>query len=336
MALEDSLDTEESTKKREPTLPNISTEDRLEIDRLVDLGFSLRAIADVVEPTYETVRTDIIVRGKYDEWEVNKENVKLDKEKERQQRKPLLENLVSTLNTGMQELISILKTGVDQLVQNEPWPVQKALEYLDSKRWTPYSLTSLTTIFERYEKAENSGVKLSLEQLGEGLGIHFVSVGRILHQVGLESMYYSWDRRVTPKEKKAAIRRAHPLDLLANDTAYFIELPRYIVRDTFTIIGTRPQRKRLKLHFGKWEVLTYAKASQIYQAEDLYKAEGLGFRVNDIVELVNGTNEAMVRHVHDHKHMYMWPIIHALRTLFDTKDIDTPYVTSEQRQKLLS
>ena len=137
-----------------------------------------------------------------------------------------------------------MNTRVNNLAREEPFAVQKTIKYIQSLRSAKrakYRHELLITIFDRYERAMNNGEKLSLEQLGEGLGLLLPSIGKILKRAGLEPLYGARERHTTPYEKKEALKRSHAIDMSASDIAYFLEIPTYVVWQNFRRIGERPK-----------------------------------------------------------------------------------------------
>ena len=149
---------------------------------------------------------------------------------------------------------------------------------------------------------------MSQEQLGEGLGIAQPRISIILKKVGLKAMY---EKRRISQEKKEAIRRGYNVDMNVRDIAYFLNVPHDVVYHDFSQIGKRSRIQRFVVSiFGKH--LTYPRASQIYEAQDL------DFGIEEITELLE-IDEELVNYAISNRISIESKIIEALKTLYPSE-----------------
>lgn len=286
--------------------------DRVLLEKLVRQGPTITEIGIAIGRTRQGARHIMVIEGLYAIWLLNREKSK-----------HTLKNEVSQRNDLLGNLVSVLETRLDQLISETPLPVQKALENMRKPR-TTISYSSLVKLFERYEQAKKSGVRLSLEQLGEGLGLEEGIgltprvVGRILSEAGEKPMYRSLTINRTSKEVLDVIDRAAYVDMRNTDISYFLGVPTHVVtvniKNKRTISVTRSH-----LYRSGFKVLTYHKASQIYQWYDG------GEKTSEIAELVDGIDEKIVNHAIEYRQKYEPRIIDALKILFPDEKIDRPY-----------
>ena len=278
------------------------TKRRPELDELIELGATQVEIGQKGGFTRENARRYINGTGQHEKWIENREKVPREQKF---------------------RLISALKSMLDYLVQEEPFAGQKTFQYVQSTGFNPKTNTSkirlyeLITFFERYKEAKNSGKKLGLYGLTQGLSITAQNAGRILHRVGLEPLYGNKDIHGIPTEKKEAILRAYGLEMPRDDIAYFLGIPDGRMRHHIRKIGNK---SKISLrNIASIRNLTYRLASQIYEAQDL------GFNENEIAQLFD-KKEAVVNHEIENRELYQKTIINALRVLYVDNSINKPYM----------
>lgn len=117
----------------------------------------------------------------------------------------------NTLKQLAEKLAGKLYFDFVEKTKEKPFPkaYQKALEYrFNRKSVKTYSFDSLVEFFEGYYLAKERGEKLSLEELGKPSGISPQSTGRILEEVGEESLYGARERKLLTKEQIRFVERA--------------------------------------------------------------------------------------------------------------------------------
>ncbi|MEK6951445.1 MAG: hypothetical protein AABX29_00350, partial [Nanoarchaeota archaeon] len=202
---------------------------------------------------------------------------------------------------------------------NLPW--QKAIEVFCSyKGKHSTTLTDLVSLFETYYNAQEIGEKLSLEELSKASGIKwFPQVGKILSKGKVEPMYGKRQiRSPLNEEEKKRVQRAFSLDMPTTDIAYFASLSSWIVSQRFNKIGGKAPSKRFIASLGRGQKLSYQDASEIYEAQDL------GFRAEDIGELID-KDIRLVDFAINNRERISSEIIEALRTIYPRRHYSTPY-----------
>jgi len=151
-------------------------------DRLIRRGLPQTEIAEREQVTHQAIENYIKRSGQQETWKESRfwyNNAPKIKEAQKNQ-------LIGKLVLAVQD------SAIGKLPEEEQWPAQKVLEYqrsLKLNRNPSYSPEDLTTIFRKYQDAQNNGTKLSLRDLWDGTSIPFHNaVSRILHRVGLEPM----------------------------------------------------------------------------------------------------------------------------------------------------
>jgi len=289
-----------------------------EFHSLIQQGLTLEAIGQVIGVSGERIRQRLRSTGWHKFWQDSKRHQKI-----------LSENLQYEARTNF---VAFLNVYVDEKAKEKGWAHQKAVEYIRSftsisasrgqrKRLGRPNLDYIVTIFERYEEAQRSGKPLSLEQIGEQLGedlnLYPSEVSGILKRVGLEPLYGSRERHITPQYKKDAMKRTFDSDMTISDVAHFLELPYYVVISYFRRIGKRKRRTPLVDPEGL--LITYSLLSQIYDAKDI------GFKPEEMSELFD-TSPNKVRYAFKHRETLAPRVIASLQILFPSETIDTPYL----------
>ena len=252
----------------------------------------------------------IIRSGQHGEWiarrqEFLQEHLQEQKAKEQQHKRDLY------------EIISLFKTFIFNWAQKEGRAYEKAIEHMYLKPRSTYTSESLITIFQRCENANNRGEKISLEKIGEGLGIYPSGIRNILRTVGLKPMYDAPHRHVITNEKKEAIHRGFGLPSLSiADIAHLLDVSYGVVSRIFQKMGIRPQVKYVIPHKTHQE--TFRLLSQIYEALDI------GFTKNETAELLS-TNQQIIDNAIKNRTLYEPVLINALRILYASMDIKKPY-----------
>ncbi len=211
------------------------------------------------------------------------------------------------------EIISGIVGGVlERKYEEATWAEKKALDYLNSREAVygfSYSFETLSELFRRYETAKNKGEKLSLEKLGEGI-IPISRVGPVLRRVGLPNLNKNQERKVTPPNKKLALKNAAGTALSNSDVAYFVRVPPYVAGQSMTRYG----RKSNRISDANFRL-----DSQIYEASDL------GFSVDEIAQLLD-THESTVKASLFNRDYFSDIIIKNLRKIFPNREVDKPYL----------
>ncbi len=277
-----------------------------ELDILIEQGLSLNEIGARTQNTREGVRQYINFSGQYNLWRDARQEVKNAHNEEIQRRQELY-----------RQLITVLEGRVAQLTQNESWAVQMALkrEALIEAKPTSVPYKKIVKIFERYERAQRRGKKISLEELGKDIS-SAAYVGRILERVGVEPMYGSRRESSRYKEKKKAVERLAQIGMPNRDIAYFVGLPEHLPQQHFA----RRNTKNTAEAFIFSSQLTYRLASRIYEAQDL------GFKPNEIAQLLDA-REKVVNYAIENRASIKKPIIEALRVVYNDKKYNKPYKT---------
>lgn len=287
-----------------------------ELDALIDEGSSLSEIGDLLGKTREWARLYINASGQYQIW------------KAKRLEKPTKQKQKWEEYRTRKQILSVLKEQTIKRAEEESWALGKAVQYILSykiinrninKNIKLYTLEDVLPIFKQYEQAINTGRKVSLEELKNGLRMQPVSVGRILSRVGLEPLYIQREHKITTSEQKAMIQRAYSLPLTASDIAYFIGVRDNIVRMTYNNAGARERGKPLLFgSFKNSKVVTYRLASQVYEAQDL------GFKSKEISQLLD-IDKSLLEKIISNKKEYEPKIIGALRIIYADKNFKYPF-----------
>ena len=322
-ALNDGVDTLEELCERADTTPtrllDFSKEhgmeipyDRLapygnwtEVDKQIGKGLDQTAIGESVHKSAALIQLYIQATNQHSRWKAAK----------KQKRAKSLEELTQARDY----LLGIFNAAVDKDAAKEGWATQKAVEWIRSHKCYRKARVPVNLVFkilQRYETAERQNYRLSLLELGEDTNLNKYQIGRILKEVGLEPLYGSLDRKVTPKWKKEAIDRAYGTEMSSTDIGYFLALPKYIPYQRFAAKGR--DRTQFAHTNGKFRG-SIKLASQIYEAEDFE------FSKEDIAFLLDINPETVRRYLK--KRPDNEPrIIAALRTMLPGSVIEKPYL----------
>lgn len=241
----------------------------------------------------------------------------------RQEIKDKKKTASAQLYSARQSFVDALRQLEEIVAQKSSWAEMKTWQYRNiHSRIHPKSYfdEQLIKLFEAYGVAKLEGKKLSITKLGEIAGLHFVSVGKILRDVGLDRMYWNVENRhATPKWKKEALLKSFDSSpLSAADIAHFLELPYPVVIQYLRLKKHQCVGKELIINGVGKHKLTYYRASQIYEAQDL------GFNPQETSELLDLPLKR-VTYVKYHRHQFGPILIKALNAMFPQESINTPY-----------
>ena len=318
-----------SQKKRKP-----------ELDQFIVQGLTLAEIEQKNKVTIHGVRQYINATGQHDNWIEQSKRRKA----ERAEQKAKQEN---NLHHARQDLTDVLIFRAYQKTEEGGWKYRrKALDYYyggltgRSGYMVSTSLDKLVSLFETYEMAERSRIKLSLEELKERTGINFSNINRILKSQELEPMFGARERSspLSP-EKVQAIERAYGSKFTSKDVAYFLGLnenPRVVTCHFVEIRRSgaeKIKRKRwlflAKQEFGKGskksDYLFYRTASQIYELDDLAREEKIHFPDEEVAKLLEIRPEC-VEHARKQRGWIEYDLKRLLRILYSERKRDTPYL----------
>ncbi|MBS3151968.1 hypothetical protein J4230_01015 [Candidatus Woesearchaeota archaeon] len=284
---------------------------RPEIDTLIDEGLNLREIKNRIGISSQGILYYIIGSGQHNNWLKNRKLYEKNKRYERLKKESLeiskKQFLYDTIRYYLLEEAN--KAGPEY---------EKAVEYRTNKRRIKKGMHSwdiLIKVFRNYYNALGKKVKVSLEDLAEGQ-LHPSSVSDILKGVGLDPMYGSRERKVTPQYKKEALERALNISISTEDIAYFLGIKDHVVACYFKHHNNGRTRNISKLVSGKR--ITYSLASQIYEFEDY------GFERNYIAESLD-VGEKNYGTVIKNRRSIEAKIINALKVLYPDRSITKPY-----------
>jgi hypothetical protein len=283
-------------------------------DRLISQGRTLIFIGKKEGVKRETIRQYILKTGQYTFWR-----------KQREKRKKELEN-IRKYHIKKKKLLSDIITKIidrkrEEIYEDE-WAIEKTREYLSIHQNTKRNFEEIYNVLYKYHRAKEKGIKMSLKELGQEKGIIPTYVGRILKDINLKSLHFSCERHRTPKWKKQAMKRAYNFSASCSDIAYFLKLPYHVVyQNEYYWFGKRPEIKRPIRYFEGGKRLTYAKASQIYEAQDS------GFSKKETAELTD-MPEITIDYCNQHPEIKT-KIINLIELLYQTKT-DKPYLDGSE------
>lgn len=303
------------------------------LEKLIKEGKNTSEIAKIMKITWQGVHY-ILKRYGFEEFykeaQIKKEEENKTNKKEEIKNKQILVNLIYQRTL--------------QLAEKESFGARKAIEYMINRNNTNinylsptenlskyrYSYTELKTIFDRYNEAQQKRIKLSLEEIVEGLDIDPMGASRILKKSGLEPMYGTRERSSpTSKEKVVAIKRAYSTDLSYSDIGYFLSIPHYICIQRSK--KYRGLKKPIKIWYntqnnkkGIEVYLSYSLASQIYEAQDL------GFNEQETSYLLD-TKDFAVEYALEHRNEIEPRLINYLKILYNSPRHNNPYKITIQK-----
>ena len=307
------------------TLPDnlIPYPTRPEIDDLIPLGLMLEEMGKRVKLSRQRVWQYIWDSGQESVYKAAREKIK---SQVRAAAQDILENQLATLENRV-AFLQVLNARRLELARGMGWPQEKAMQYLISKKdntnYPNYHFEDLVVLFTRYAEAEKGEPK-SFEELGEGLPWTAPTTRKILRAFGLESLKWNCESivsRISPAEK-AAMERAYSGKLSAADVGYFLDLPHYVVSQTWAKKGKRGHH-RVKSYQSRGGITNHL-ASQIYEARDIAPESSGGFTDSEIAELLDTFQEA-VEYALAHRTEISAELIAELQVLYPDETIEQPY-----------
>jgi hypothetical protein len=286
-------------------------------DRLISQGRTMEFIGKREAVTREAIRQYILRTRQYNRWvkQTNKreKGIKFIQQYKKQAKKQKKENISRIIRTVIE-----YKRGY---IYEDKWAIEKTNKYLSAHPNSEISFAQIYNVLHKYHKAKQQGIKLSLKQLGAEVGINFATLGNILKKINLKPLHGTLKRTSTPKWKKQAMKRAYDFPVSCLDIAYFLKLPAYLVYQNMKRwYGKRPQYPfplAPEHRDNTMQKLTYAKASQIYEAQDLE------FSKKQTAELTNMSNMT-IDYCNQHKEIKT-KIINLIELLYQTKT-NKPYL----------
>ncbi len=287
------------------------------MDKVIDRGGTQEEIGIAggypKKTAREIARQYLHNSGQYEDWTKKREEAKLAKKSEPEQRMQLHERLVY-----------ILKMWVIELAKKESWAHQKAFEYLMSyklNRSTNYKPEMLLELFQNYEKAKKSGKNQSLRELGKPFMLHPTGVGRVFKVEGLKPMYGNLQRQSKQfySKRRILIPKMISMGMKYSQIEYFLDI-------SSTMIFYNKRKRDIKIKKVKRDFtqigyyhLTYRLASQIYGAQ------AAGFEeYKDISELFDTSSE-IVSYAITHKNEIAPKLVKLFRMAYDDAQYDKPY-----------
>lgn len=246
-------------------------------------GLSLEAIAQPEGLTRESIRQYIVDNELHPYWKIRREKYKRMKNK----KEDILREKQSALLACLRE--RALNTA-------STWAEQRAVHYILSRQYKSDNLKAkqIVKLFAAYERAEQRGTKPSFKKLGKATSMDNTSAKRILNEVGLHSL--NWEREYRPRttaEERRAIEEVYLSSPLSTDDIVYFTGREGITNTVCQ--GVKKKEAAVLPRFershgrGRHMKMTYARAAQIYEAEDL------GFSQPEIAELYE-LPEALVQY----------------------------------------
>ncbi len=291
-------------------------------DELITQGRTLKYIGKREGVTKEAIRQYILKTGQYNRWvkqtKKRKKGIKIIRKYKQQVKKQKQKTLSRIIRAVIEN-----KKGY---IYEDEWAIQKTNKYLSSRPNSQVSFAQIYNVLHKYHKAKQQGEKISLKQLGAEGKINSATLSKILRKMNLKPLYGTLKRTSTPKWKKQAMKRACNFPASYSDIAYFLRLAPYVVYQNMNYwYGKRSPYNFPLLSennspaMGK---LTYAKASQIYEAQDL------GFTKKQTAELTNLPKEA-IDYCNQYKEIKK-KIINLIELLYQ-QDVDKPYLDCSEQ-----
>jgi predicted transcriptional regulator len=235
---------------------------------------------------------------------------------------------------SIEKLASGLLGHLLERAENEAGlPLRKALEYrqgLKAEKPNSIPIETLEKMFSEYYATIAKGQKSSMQELSLQSGISGdAAVSHILKRVGLNPMYGTWERHITPNWKKHAARRATKTFFSVQDIAHFLRVENY----TFAYLDFRTTGKESPL--GRFQrgyrqgafYMSHARISDVYEAQDI------GFNVDETAEVLGITPKAVNAAIKG-RDVFAPIIVKGLRTMFADSSIDKPYLPDSIRERL--
>ncbi len=289
-----------------------------EFYKMVRQGQSIVQIGNRLNCTRQRVEQIIKEEGLYNIWRKSREHYRQHAYvQEHGKEREIFEKREEFYGVLMQRLHEQLSSKKCE------WAEKKTVEYIlhrQSRGERNVRPHKLYVVYQGYDKARQQGKTRSFVSLGKRVGLRGPEVGRILKAGNCSSLNWSvvYRPRLSRKDKKA-IKEACTLNMPLRDLVYFSERSKIV----FTSYGLKqkpvPSLKQFFIHEPR---LTYALASQIYEAHDLR------FSKSEIRELL----EIPLKHISyalKHRTEIVPIIMAALHTLHPKERYERPYLSSK-------
>ena len=179
------------------------------------------------------------------------------------------------------------------------------------------SLKQLKTLFTTYKQAKIAGKKPSYKELGDRADMSMMNVHYLLIHVGLPSLTERQYTVITRGQHRL-LKRARKLKISARDIGYFTGMNMYTAKGKVRRPG-KGQLSNLRGH-----QITYAMASQVYEAKDA------GFSFDETRELLD-LNKAKLETILDNRKEFAPKIVSTLRSIYQDKLINRPYLSAKHK-----
>ena len=296
--------------------------------RFAKCGLSQVQLANRFEISYTRVQQLLKETGVYESWKESRPHYASAQEKH----KMILEDIAGMINNVAGGLVSIIQEAAYRNSGEEQWAEKKAFEYLRKHPRSKLGLEKITALFSLYIDAEKNGNRISLSEFSELAQIPVMTISKIFNKSSLEPMVRGrLERHPINKEKKDALRRIAEsgTKLSSRDISYFLGIPDYVANQDIRIYGCEFSgglRKDIGLRCGlRRKHITYALASQIYEAIDL------GFDVEETAELNDTTNKIIIYALSD-RAVISRDIRRELRILYPGRKSNKSYLSSEENK----
>ena len=288
------------------------------IEKMIEQGKNSIEIANSMNTSHQAALMYLRGAGYGPKWESNRIKelsiIHLDTKKYEQETK--------------RKLIDLLYERITQQAQNESWGVQKATQYLTQREIrakTIHIFPRLITLFEAYQQAQEKNKPLSLEKLSQKSGIHFSYVGKILHEVGLNTMCRKPVRQT--KNKRLTTLRGLELGLSVPDIAYYLSVSeRNISQQAYIYHHKSSHEYYLKIfdkRGGRDCSVPFSVASEKYEAADA------GFSIEEIrllrQEKKQFTSPQIIKSILAQREIAQPLIVGILQKLYNDETISMPY-----------
>jgi len=235
------------------------------LDGLIREGKTIKDIASLLGVAHYSIRNYMNRTKSYDVWKAKRDEEKIRKRNLLPSKKDFV-NFLKVLEISKAKRISLA--------------CEKAVEYSHLRaniKSTDIPFDAILNLFEVYYSAIKSNKKLSLSELQEECGIHFVTINRILNKVGLNAMHGSKNRLLYTSLSNEVIN-LNSLGLNPADVAYFLGVSKTYVQGVLR--GNMNRNRGFIEHIGPHGTLTIRTASKVYEAVDA------GFSSEDTLELL--------------------------------------------------
>ncbi len=221
-------------------------------------------------------------------------------------------------------LIHLLKAYAVKTAYRQSWAHGKTEEVMQSYRRRDeraISREKLFGLFTLYECALHEGKKISLNDLGRSCGPKEFLVSHLMQRANLNPMYGGKPFKKRNQASTAALIKVSKKRMPNQDIGYFFDLSHHAIYFRFKNAGYSPKAGKPLKSFGfdPKEYLTYRLASQIYEAQDL------GFKPNDIAILLDAGKRA-VEYALAKRKTIAPVIVYALIARYPNVVITAPYL----------